>query len=184
MHDLRTYSILFYFILFSTHFLGLGEAWGSKETPSNSRVPPIKELGTNLLQTLDGFIFVVAPDGKIMYISETVSTHLGLSNVELTGNSIYDYIHHQDQDEMSRVLAVDVVPSPNTLITNNCINQQMPPHQAAQTMEIERIFFLRLKCVLAKRNAGLTSQGYKVGSVQNYGSRKISVTCCVCVYII
>ena len=28
--------------------------------------------------------------------------------------------------------------------------------------EIERSFFLRMKCVLAKRNAGLTSGGYKV----------------------
>lgn len=35
------------------------------------------------LQTLDGFIFVVAPDGKIMYISETASVHLGLSQVRL-----------------------------------------------------------------------------------------------------
>lgn len=34
-----------------------------------------------LSQTLDGFIFVVAPDGKIMYISETASVHLGLSQV-------------------------------------------------------------------------------------------------------
>jgi ligand-binding sensor domain-containing protein len=41
----------------------------------------IKELGSHLLQTLDGFIFVVAPDGKIMYISETASVHLGLSQV-------------------------------------------------------------------------------------------------------
>lgn len=34
-----------------------------------------------LLQTLDGFVFVVASDGKIMYISETASVHLGLSQV-------------------------------------------------------------------------------------------------------
>lgn len=36
--------------------------------------------------------------------------------------------------------------------------QPIPTH----TMESERTFFLRMKCVLAKRNAGLTSQGYKV----------------------
>jgi hypothetical protein len=47
----------------------------------NPRDAPIKELGSYLLQTLDGFIFVVAPDGKIMYISETASVHLGLSQV-------------------------------------------------------------------------------------------------------
>ena len=36
-----------------------------------------------LLQTLDGFIFVISQDGKILYISETVSVHLGLSQVSL-----------------------------------------------------------------------------------------------------
>ncbi|KFR09657.1 Single-minded 1 [Opisthocomus hoazin] len=59
---------------------GLGEAWGH-----SSRTSPLdnvgRELGSHLLQTLDGFIFVVAPDGKIMYISETASVHLGLSQV-------------------------------------------------------------------------------------------------------
>jgi hypothetical protein len=62
-------------------FTGLGEAWGSQHIPSNPRELAIKELGSHLLQTLDGFIFVVAPDGKIMYISETASVHLGLSQV-------------------------------------------------------------------------------------------------------
>ncbi|KFV85399.1 Single-minded 1 [Struthio camelus australis] len=61
---------------------GLGEAWGH-----SSRTSPLdnvgRELGSHLLQTLDGFIFVVAPDGKIMYISETASVHLGLSQVLL-----------------------------------------------------------------------------------------------------
>lgn len=60
---------------------GLGEAWGAQHIPSNPRELAIKELGSHLLQTLDGFIFVVAPDGKIMYISETASVHLGLSQV-------------------------------------------------------------------------------------------------------
>lgn len=82
-------------------------------------MPTIKELGSNLLQTLDGFIFVVAPDGKIMYISETASTHLGLSQVELTGNSIYDYIHNYDQDEMARVLALQ----PNIYSTSTNVSQ-------------------------------------------------------------
>jgi len=34
--------------------------------------------------------------------------------------------------------------------------------------EVERYFFLRMKCVLAKRNAGLTSAGYKVTAVNRY----------------
>ncbi len=66
----------------------------------------LKELGSHLLQTLDGFIFVLSSDGKIMYISETASVHLGLSQVELTGNSIYDYVHPLDHDELGAVMTV------------------------------------------------------------------------------
>ncbi|KAG7233184.1 hypothetical protein INR49_007390 [Caranx melampygus] len=81
----------------------LGESWGHV-TRSSSLDGVSQELGSHLLQTLDGFIFVVASDGKIMYISETASVHLGLSQVELTGNSIYEYIHPADHDEMTAVL--------------------------------------------------------------------------------
>uniref|UniRef100_A0A672IKR2 Single-minded homolog 1-like n=1 Tax=Salarias fasciatus TaxID=181472 RepID=A0A672IKR2_SALFA len=130
---------------------GLGEAWGhASRTRSLDNIG--RELGSHLLQTLDGFIFVVAPDGKIMYISETASVHLGLSQVELTGNSIYEYVHPADHDEMTAVLT---------------------PHQPyhshfVQEYEMERSFFLRMKCVLAKRNAGLTSGGYKVIHCSGY----------------
>ena len=49
--------------------------------PTIGRHDVLKELGSHLLQTLDGFIFVLSSDGKIMYISETASVHLGLSQV-------------------------------------------------------------------------------------------------------
>ncbi|XP_076876164.1 single-minded homolog 2 [Brachyhypopomus gauderio] len=130
---------------------GLGEAWGQR-----ARISPLdsmaKELGSHLLQTLDGFVFVVASDGKIMYISETASVHLGLSQVELTGNSIFEYIHPSDHDEMTAVLSA---------------HQPLHPHFLPE-YEMERSFFLRMKCVLAKRNAGLTCGGYKVIHCSGY----------------
>uniref|UniRef100_A0A670XNZ8 SIM bHLH transcription factor 2 n=1 Tax=Pseudonaja textilis TaxID=8673 RepID=A0A670XNZ8_PSETE len=113
-----------------------------------------KELGSHLLQTLDGFVFVVASDGKIMYISETASVHLGLSQVELTGNSIYEYIHPSDHDEMTAILTAHQPLHPHLLQAPNI-------HKHTNTQR-ELSFFLRMKCVLAKRNAGLTSSGYKV----------------------
>ncbi|KAM6910820.1 single-minded homolog 2 [Lycodopsis pacificus] len=130
---------------------GLGDGWGR-----STRLSPLdsmaKELGSHLLQTLDGFVFVVASDGKIMYISETASVHLGLSQVELTGNSIFEYIHPSDHDEMTAVLSL-------------C---QPPHHHFSPEYEMERAFFLRMKCVLAKRNAGLTCGGYKVIHCSGY----------------
>ncbi|XP_049440647.1 single-minded homolog 1-A [Epinephelus fuscoguttatus] len=130
---------------------GLGESWGHVSR-STSLDGVSQELGSHLLQTLDGFIFVVAPDGKIMYISETASVHLGLSQVELTGNSIYEYIHPADHDEMTAVLTA-----------------HQPYHSHfVHEYEMERSFFLRMKCVLAKRNAGLTCGGYKVIHCSGY----------------
>lgn len=39
------------------------------------------EVGSFLLQTLDGFVLILDPHGKMMYVSETASVHLGLSQV-------------------------------------------------------------------------------------------------------
>uniref|UniRef100_A0A6I8NNY1 SIM bHLH transcription factor 2 n=1 Tax=Ornithorhynchus anatinus TaxID=9258 RepID=A0A6I8NNY1_ORNAN len=126
----------------------------------------------SLPQTLDGFVFVVASDGKIMYISETASVHLGLSQVELTGNSIYEYIHPSDHDEMTAVLTAHQPLHPHLLqgdLTPSASSPARWPDPSVRPLlseyEIERSFFLRMKCVLAKRNAGLTCSGYKVGGV-------------------
>jgi single-minded-like protein len=37
-----------------------------------------------------------------------------------------------------------------------------------QDIELERAFVIRMKCVLAKRNAGLTNGGYKVIHCSGY----------------
>lgn len=87
-----------------------------------------------------------------MYISETASTHLGLSQVELTGNSIFDYVHPADQPEISSLLTAP-----------------LPVHGQIQgDYEIDRSFCIRMKCVLAKRNAGLTASGFKVIHCSGY----------------
>ncbi|XP_036071238.1 single-minded homolog 2 [Oryzias melastigma] len=130
---------------------GLGDGWG-ESSRSCSLDNMAKDLGAHLLQTLDGFVFVVASDGKIIYISETASVHLGLSQVELTGNSIFEYVHPSDHDEMTTVL---------------CLGKP-PRHHFSHEFEMERSFFLRMKCVLAKRNAGLTCGGYKVIHCSGY----------------
>lgn len=109
--------------------LGLGEAWGTKGMPPITGMPRITELGSELLKSLDSFVFVIAPDGKIMYISETASTHLGLNQIELTGSSVYDYIHDDDHVDMTRVLSLNLngcsssaFNSNNTKNTNSTFN--------------------------------------------------------------
>ncbi|CAH0698548.1 unnamed protein product [Spodoptera exigua] len=158
--------------------ISLGDAWGAAPPPPQPRELSIRELGSHLLQTLDGFIFVVSPDGKIMYISETASVHLGLSQVgneqtdylmvELTGNSIYEYIHQSDHDEMTTVLSLQ---HPHSYQPHQYPSVGYPVGGTwgpTVDIEFERAFFIRMKCVLAKRNAGLTTSGYKVIHCSGY----------------
>ncbi|VDN00211.1 unnamed protein product, partial [Onchocerca ochengi] len=49
-----------------------------QQNNSNGQVERIA-LGSFLLQTLDGFVLILNADGKMMYVSETASVHLGLS---------------------------------------------------------------------------------------------------------
>lgn len=60
--------------------------------------------GTHILQSLDGFALAIGRDGKFLYISETVSMYLGLSQVEMTGSSVFDYTHQQDHEELAKQL--------------------------------------------------------------------------------
>lgn len=97
--------------------------------------------------------------------------------MELTGNSIYEYIHPADQDEMSAVLTAHQ-PFHSHFVHGNQLDKHVRLKVTRTTYDLydfelsaeykmERSFFLRMKCVLAKRNAGLTCGGYKVGTDMN-----------------
>lgn len=84
------------------------------------------------LQTLDGFIFVVAPDGKIMYISETASVHLGLSQVRFCDHYIYIYIYISFQTFFPSVFVIHKASSENERDTHAQIKKKFI-HQEAFT---------------------------------------------------
>lgn len=75
--------------------------------------------------------------------------------VELTGNTIFEYIYQHDHEEMQSVLNLPQNEADLTGFT-------FPPPNSRGEIELERAFILRMKCILAKRNAGLVTEGYKV----------------------
>ncbi|CAG9759323.1 unnamed protein product [Ceutorhynchus assimilis] len=134
--------------------------------------------GTHILQSLDGFALAVAADGRFLYISETVSIYLGLSQVEMTGSSIFDYIHHQDHSEIAEQLGLGLTQgqsmaspgsgseeSGSTAGTNNPdgkVSTSMalgtnPPYKG-----LDRAFCVRMKSTLTKRGCHFKSSGYRV----------------------
>uniref|UniRef100_A0AAZ3SQM4 Neuronal PAS domain-containing protein 3 n=1 Tax=Oncorhynchus tshawytscha TaxID=74940 RepID=A0AAZ3SQM4_ONCTS len=137
-------------------------------------------LGSHILQSLDGFVFTLNKEGRFLYISETVSIYLGLSQVELTGSSVFDYVHPGDHVEMAEQLGMKLPPgrgllSQGTATEDGTSSASSSSH--AETPEpvestsptllppdniLERSFFVRMKSTLTKRGVHIKSSGYKV----------------------
>ncbi|XP_047294842.1 neuronal PAS domain-containing protein 1 isoform X8 [Homo sapiens] len=134
-----------------------------------------QHLGGHILQSLDGFVFALNQEGKFLYISETVSIYLGLSQVEMTGSSVFDYIHPGDHSEVLEQLGLRT-PTPGPPTPPSVSSSSSSSSSLADTPEIEasltkvppsslvqeRSFFVRMKSTLTKRGLHVKASGYKV----------------------
>lgn len=107
------------------------------------------------LLSLDGFLLVLSADGDITYISENVGDYLGLSQIDMMGQPIWDYSHQCDHDELREALN-GRHHSPSELV-KGVANSDCKPME-------NRDFFLRLKCTLTSRgrSVNIKSASYKV----------------------
>ena len=55
----------------------------------------------DLLSCLDGFSLVLGAEGDIIYVSKNVSNYMGLKPVELLGQTIADYVHPCDLQDLA-----------------------------------------------------------------------------------
>ncbi|XP_074075286.1 neuronal PAS domain-containing protein 1 [Macrotis lagotis] len=142
-----------------------------------------QHLGGHILQSLDGFVFALNQEGKFLYISETVSIYLGLSQVELTGSSVFDYVHPGDHSEVLEQLGLRAPPpgpgappsGPSSSSSSSSSSSVSSISEApetelprsvitprSQTGSLERSFFIRMKSTLTKRGLHVKASGYKV----------------------
>ncbi|XP_023222499.1 protein trachealess-like isoform X3 [Centruroides sculpturatus] len=139
-----------------------------------------RHQGTHILQSLDGFAFVLASDARFLYVSETVSIYLGLSQVEMTGSNVFDYVHHQDHAEMAEQMGISLSqastsPSSTTSDDGSSVtggpSTPTGPDRPAPIMTLnsnsmykglERVFCIRMKSTLTKRGCHFKSSGYRV----------------------
>nr|XP_018916927.1 PREDICTED: protein similar isoform X1 [Bemisia tabaci] len=110
-----------------------------QSVPVMPSIKPDPKYDPMFLEALTGFLLVLSADGDIVFLSENVNEYLGLSQIELVGQSIYDVSHPCDHNEMRDILSVKE-PSP------------------------ERSFFMRLKCTLTSKGKSVNfkSASYKV----------------------
>ncbi|XP_038817366.1 hypoxia-inducible factor 1-alpha-like isoform X1 [Salvelinus namaycush] len=86
-------------------------------------------------RALAGFILVMTEEGDMIYLGDSVSKHLGIPQLELLGQSVYDFVHPCDQEELRDLLA----PRPG-------VSKKKPVQQ-----HTEMNFFLRMKSTLTSR---------------------------------
>ncbi|CAL8079462.1 unnamed protein product [Orchesella dallaii] len=60
-----------------------------------------------MMEALDGFIIVISSSGKILYLSESITSLLGYLSSEMVsgGNTVYDYILPEERNDLYAVLS-------------------------------------------------------------------------------
>ncbi|XP_069008364.1 hypoxia inducible factor 1 subunit alpha a [Embiotoca jacksoni] len=91
------------------------------------------QLNNSYLKALEGFLMVLSEDGDMIYLTENVNKCLGLAQFDLTGQSVFDFIHPCDQEELREML-----------VHRTGSKKVKGPNR-------ERSFFLRMKCTLTSR---------------------------------
>ncbi|XP_013170729.1 PREDICTED: hypoxia-inducible factor 1-alpha-like isoform X2 [Papilio xuthus] len=108
-------------------------------TESTKLPKGLEEIQSELsyMQALDGFVLVLSQQGDIVYCSENIAEHLGVSQMEIMGQSVFEFSHPCDHEEV---------------------------REALRSGAGRRDLLLRLKCTLTSkgRNVHLKSASYKV----------------------
>ncbi|XP_069495030.1 hypoxia-inducible factor 1-alpha isoform X2 [Ambystoma mexicanum] len=136
-----------------------------------------KQLNCFYLKALEGFVLVLTEDGDMIYLSDNVNKCMGLTQFDLTGQSVFEFTHPCDHEELREML------------THRNGNSKKSKEQIT-----ERSFFLRMKCTLTSRGrtVNIKSATWKVlhctGHIRVYdtsdsqthcGYKKPPMTCLV-----
>nr|AFU07562.1 hypoxia-inducible factor 2 alpha subunit [Polypterus senegalus] len=127
-----------------------------------------KYIDSLYLKTLDGFIAVVTQDGDMIFLSENINKFMGLTQVELTGHSIFDFTHPCDHEEIRENLS-----------------PKHGPGFSKKNREASSVrdFFMRMKCTVTNRGrtVNLKSASWKVlhctGHLKMYNSHHPHTLC-------
>nr|XP_046258938.1 endothelial PAS domain-containing protein 1b isoform X2 [Scatophagus argus] len=121
-----------------------------------------RRMDSLYLKSLEGFVTVVTSDGDMIFLSENINKFMGLTQVDLTGHSIFDFTHPCDHEEIRENLSLKTAGSGFG--------------KKGKELSTERDFFMRMKCTVTNRGrtVNLKSASWKVlhctGQLKMYNS--------------
>ncbi|XP_042303901.1 endothelial PAS domain-containing protein 1 isoform X2 [Sceloporus undulatus] len=143
-------------------FLRTHKLLSSVCTENEREIESDQQMDNLYLKALEGFITVITQDGDMIFLSENISKYMGLTQVELTGHSIFDFTHPCDHEEIRENLSLKNGPGFG---------------KKNKEMSMDRDFFMRMKCTVTNRGrtVNLKSATWKV--LHCTGQIKVYNTC-------
>ncbi|XP_068974389.1 uncharacterized protein [Bombus flavifrons] len=134
-----------------------------------------KYIVDNLIES-GGFFIVITTTGKIVYVSRQVQEHLGHTQADLLGHSLYTFIHPKDHEELTKNLTPDemqgLVSSSTPHITdgvndnsNSSEDSTTPKNDRKQFREQRRGFELRMLHHTASRREHTRYEWFEISGM-------------------
>lgn len=119
---------------------------------------------------MDGFLFILSEEAKFIYVSESISSLLGLSQILMIGTRIKEYIHEEDLNDLYQILGIQLkkcskhgnlsvlIEKLFQILISFLVKMVMSPINE----EKKAIFTIRFKSNLSKKNSSLKQFGWRV----------------------